>query len=258
VHDPILRCVRAIKMGPLLRPEGFHDDAMLHRAVRGDSSCPVRLHDLDVLGIGPVARRASGVFDRFWNSGWVMEVEALGIGVAPGGLARHRAGLSERRVSAEALSRFPIEPRDWHRSLAALPESMHSGSKSRTTDTPDHGVIRHHMPQAMRALLSCAEEEIMFTNAYVIPDEQWLRQIGEEVSKGVRLRLLTNSPASHDVPAVNSHYKHWREPLLKAGVELDELRHDAVRQSTLADTPSVAAEFVGLHLEAAMVDRDRA
>ena len=28
-------------------------------------------HDLDVLGVGPVARQASAVFDRYWNSSWV-------------------------------------------------------------------------------------------------------------------------------------------------------------------------------------------
>ena len=220
-------------------------------------STEFNFRDLDVLGVGPVARQASGVFDRFWNSGWVTEVEALGIGVAPGDLARHHAGLTERLVSAKALSRFTIEPQDWHRSLAALPESMHSGSSRVHTDTPDYGVISHHMPQAMRDLLSSADEEILITNAYVIPDEQWLQQIGAEVSNGVRLRLLTNSLASHDVPAVNSHYKRWREPLLKAGVELHELRHDAALQSTLADTPPVAAEFVGLHVKAAVVDRER-
>ena len=34
-------------------------------------------HDLDVLGIGPVARDSSTIFDRFWNSEWVMPVAAL-------------------------------------------------------------------------------------------------------------------------------------------------------------------------------------
>ncbi len=33
--------------------------------------------DLDVLGIGPVARQASDVFDAYWNSEWVMSASAL-------------------------------------------------------------------------------------------------------------------------------------------------------------------------------------
>ncbi len=31
-------------------------------------------HDLDVLGVGPVARQASAVFDRYWNSDWVRRI----------------------------------------------------------------------------------------------------------------------------------------------------------------------------------------
>ena len=34
-------------------------------------------HDLDVLGVGPVARQASKVFDNFWNSQWVASASAL-------------------------------------------------------------------------------------------------------------------------------------------------------------------------------------
>jgi putative cardiolipin synthase len=213
--------------------------------------------DLDVLGIGPVARQASAVFDRFWNSAWVLEAEVLGVEVAPDELRRHhdrlRAGLAESQV----LTRFPAGPQDWRASLDALPARMHLGSSRVHTDTPDDGVVNHHMPQAIRNLLASADREVLITNAYVIPDQRWLQQVGEEIAGGVRFRLLTNSLASHDVPAVNSHYKQWRAHLLQAGVELHELRHDAALQSTLADTPPVVAEFVGLHVKAAVVDRER-
>lgn len=59
------------------------------------------------------------------------------------------------------------------------------------------------------------------------------------------------------MPAVNSHYKAWRKRLLQAGLELHELRHDAALQSVLADTAPNQGEFVGLHVKAAVVDRDR-
>ncbi len=71
------------------------------------------------------------------------------------------------------------------------------------------------------------------------------------------MRVLTNSLASHDVPAVNSHYKAWRKPLLEAGVELHEMRHDAAVQPLLADTPPTRAEYMGLHVKAMVVDRER-
>jgi putative cardiolipin synthase len=134
---------------------------------------------------------------------------------------------------------------------------MHSGTSRVHTDTPDDGVVSHHMPPAMRALFGSAHKEILIINAYVIPDDRWLGLITEQVADGVRVRLLTNSLGSHDVPAVNSHYKGWRKPLLEAGVELYELRHDAALQSTQVDTAPNVGKYVGLHIKTAVIDRER-
>jgi putative cardiolipin synthase len=76
------------------------------------------------------------------------------------------------------------------------------------------------------------------------------------VQKGVKISVLTNSLASQDVPAVNSHYGPWRKPIIEAGIKLYELRPDAAYKSQ-ADTPPVVSGFVGLHTKASVVDRSR-
>ena len=68
------------------------------------------------------------------------------------------------------------------------------------------------------------------------------------------MRILTNSLASNDVPAVNSHYREWRAKLIGAGAELYELRADA-QIRPLVDTPPVQGGFVSLHSKATVVDR---
>jgi putative cardiolipin synthase len=75
--------------------------------------------------------------------------------------------------------------------------------------------------------------------------------------RGVRIKILTNSLASHDVPAVNSHYKDWRKPILESGAELYEARHDAGIQPLVSDTEPTRAEFMGLHSKAMAIDRKR-
>lgn len=75
--------------------------------------------------------------------------------------------------------------------------------------------------------------------------------------RDVRVSIVTNSLASHDVPAVNSHYKKWRKPLLEAGVSLYEIRHDAAVKGELADTAPVRSQFMGLHVKAIVVDGER-
>ena len=213
--------------------------------------------DLDVLGIGPFAREVSGVFDRFWNSGWVVTVKALGVNAQQEDLRRLGAPTRERLTSSKALAGFPIDAQDWREAFARLPAEMDAGTSRVHTDTPDPDALNHHMPAAIRDLLGGAKREVLITNAYIIPGEHAVQRMRDQTARGVKIRMLTNSLASHDVPAVNSHYKQWRKPLLEAGIDLYEIRSDAAVQSVLADTPPTRAEFMGLHVKAMVIDRER-
>ena len=113
------------------------------------------------------------------------------------------------------------------------------------------------MPKAMHDLMVSAKSELLITNSYVIPDKSDIAMYRELRARGVTVKILTNSLASQDVPAVNSHYKLWRKPLLKAGIELFESRPDAAIGPTLADTPPGHAVYMGLHVKAVVVDRKR-
>jgi putative cardiolipin synthase len=213
--------------------------------------------DLDVLGIGPVARQASAVFDRFWNSAWVVPVVALGEAVPPDAWRVEGRAVQSKLVGAKSLARFPLEPEDWTDRFDQIMPRMHAGTSKVHTDTPDEGALTHHMPAAIRDLMSTARSELLIANAYVIPGQHALDRTRDLVQRGVEVRMLTNSLASHDVPAVNSHYKKWRKPLLEAGVQLHEVRADAATQSVLADTPPTRAEFMGFHVKAMVIDSQR-
>ena len=72
-----------------------------------------------------------------------------------------------------------------------------------------------------------AQNEVLINNAYLIPDEDMLANASNLVQRGVKLRIITNSLASQDVPAVNSHYGPLRKSILETGIDLYELRPDA-------------------------------
>ena len=220
-------------------------------------SAEFNFRDMDVLGIGHVARQASGVFDRFWNSEWVVPVKALAIASSPEDLRLSNAQARRKLESSKALARFALDRQDWSSNLAQLPARMHVGSSRVHTDAPDPEELTHHMPAAIRDLIGGATREVMITNAYIIPGEHAVQRMRSQTGRGVRIRMLTNSLASHDVPAVNSHYKQWRKPLLEAGIELHEMRSDAAVQALLVDTPPTKAEFMGLHVKAMVIDRER-
>jgi len=214
-------------------------------------------HDLDTLGVGPVARQASEVFDRYWNSPMAVPVSALGIDATPADLERAVAKVTSRLAGAERLEHFEIAPQDWRDRLGDLVQGLHAGTSRVVADAPGGEQIDHLMPQQILTLLESAEREVTIANAYIIPGEGIMAWLRGQVDRGVRYRILTNSLASHDVPAVNAHYKGWRDDLLAAGVELYEMRADAEVQAELVDTPPVSAEFMGLHAKAMVVDDAR-
>jgi len=211
--------------------------------------------DLDLLGVGAVARQASNVFDRFWNSEWVVPVSALKLPATSRDLRAETPAILAKLAGSAVTAKFPLNRADWSDSLHELTVSAHVGNSHVLTDVPSAGAVRHRMPGAVRDFMRSARSELLIANAYVIPDEGDIALFKELHARGVKVSVLTNSLASQDVPAVNSHYKRWRKPLLDAGVELYESRPDAAVRSTLADAPPNEARFMGLHVKAIVVDR---
>ncbi len=212
--------------------------------------------DLDVLGVGPVARQASEAFDGYWNSGWVQRIpRSAAAGATPGASAATGA----RPVAADEPARPAsalVAVRPVAGELEALSAKLLAGRSVVRSDDPARSASRGHlMPQAFRELLRSARREVLITNAYIIPDEHFVADLRELAGRGVEIRVLTNSLASHDVPAVNSHYETWRAPIVRAGVRLHELRADAALRERIVDVAPVRARFVGLHVKAMVVDR---
>ena len=116
---------------------------------------------------------------------------------------------------------------------------------------------RNHVPEAFRALMRSARREVLITNAYIIPDENFMSDLRELGGRGVEVRILTNSLASHDVPAVNAHYEGWRRDILRSGATLHEFRQDPAIKEEFVDTAPVRSGFAGLHTKAMVIDRER-
>jgi putative cardiolipin synthase len=113
------------------------------------------------------------------------------------------------------------------------------------------------MPDAFRSLMLSARSEVLISNAYIIPDARFIDDLAALRERGVRVRILTNSLASHDVPAVNAHYEGWRSSILAAGAQLHEFRADAALRASNIDTPPVSGRFASLHVKAMVIDRQR-
>ena len=214
-------------------------------------------HDLDVLGIGPVARQASAVFDLFWNSPWLLAIEDLDLKYS-----RQQATQAYERMvgdvaQSRALSGFPATPQDWTGKWQEVAGQLAYGESTVHTDVPTEDGIRQEMVEVIYGLGASARKELIIENAYIIPNDRFIEGLKTLKARGVQTRIITNSLASHDVPAVNSHYKKWRKPLLESTDGLYEMRHDAAIKPVVADTPPTVSKFMGLHSKGMVVDRER-
>lgn len=217
-------------------------------------SSAYNFHDLDLLGFGAIAQQANDMFDHFWNSDWVLSAQYLPGEPDPEYAAEAWATIQLKNRGAEELKSIGVEVRDWSAELDAIQAKLHIGTSEVAYDEATGEALTQNMTGVMRSFMNQAEQELLITNAYVIPAQRGIDWMQEFQDRGVDVRILTNSLASHDVPAVNSHYKKWRDDLINAGVELFEFRADPAIVD-IVDIPPVEGEFVGLHTKAAVVDR---
>jgi putative cardiolipin synthase len=222
-------------------------------------SSEFNFRDVDVLGVGPAARQVSGVFDRYWNSEWVLPQKSLEGSGTLETLAAERKTLAAQvaAVAPTTLQRFPVEPEDWTARLEALAAELHAGTSRAVTDSPDQGTLNHTMTETVRRLWSSADREVLVANPYIIPDELNFKRTADELKPNVRFVMLTNSLGSTDAAGVHVHYAEWRPRLVAGGVELYEVKHDATVRSLVADTAPVISGFLGLHAKVIVIDRKK-
>jgi len=192
----------------------------------------VEFGDFDVIGIGPVVREVSAEFDRYWNDDSAYPIASLaqaGPATLPplrGRLAQHVTSLQGTPYAKALVSG------DLARQLAEKQMAFHWGTASVVSDDPSK--IRlpvddssTHAAPKLKAALGGAQRELLLVSPYFVPGKEgvaWLRGIAE---RGVRVRVLTNSYLANDVGAVHAGYAPYREDLLRAGVELEELKPSA-------------------------------
>jgi len=214
--------------------------------------------DLDVIAVGPVVEDFEHAFDDYWNDEWaVPAAELTRVPSTDDALGHGQLELSE--AERVRLSSFPLERSDWSQELDRLAEMLRFGRALGVTDDPRElrGGLPNQVFLSLGTLLEGIERELLLVSAYFVPDADHVATLASLVAHGVRVRVFTNSLASNNHSVVNSQYKKWRRPLLEAGVELYEMRHDP-RDLEAIDTPPVSARSHVLHTKAVLVDRHRA
>ena len=225
-----------------------------------DAADTKNFRDLDLLAIGPVVQQASHAFDSYWNDEAAVPVSAFKKGTSEvPDLAALRAQLQKNARAFDqsdyaqaALEELPdgatADRRGqwfWGKAvlLADQPEKIEAGD--------DQAGLR--IAPGIDVLLRGAKSQALMMSPYFVPGDSDRNTLVSLVKAGVDTRILTNSLASTDQPAVHSGYAAHRRDLLAGGVKLFELKPQAGAMKTVAQARR--ANGVTLHAKSIVIDQ---
>ncbi|WP_028223439.1 phospholipase D family protein [Paraburkholderia oxyphila] len=219
--------------------------------------------DLDVLAIGPAATDVAQDFDRYWASAPAWPAHEILPAPPPGGLdALDRAAHAvQDNPAAAAYSATLNEKTDVNRLLdGTLPLEWartrlvsDDPTKAQGKAAPESLVLSQ-----LRDILGEPERELDLVSPYFVPGEVGTQYFTRLASRGVIVRVLTNSLEATDVLPVHAGYARRRKPLLKSGVELFELRRAAGATAGKEQAPGMfGSSGSSLHAKTFAVDAQR-
>lgn len=200
------------------------------------STGQVAFADLDLIAVGQVAGEVGDSFDRYWNSPHAWPASALLRAVSPLDPARFAATVASDRNDPLAAACLQATSRSnllgdlaagalaWER----VPVQLLADDPAKVVTAPE--AVGQGLLPSLRGAFGDPRRTLDLVSPYFVPGAHGLELLGSLVARGVRVRVLTNSLAATDVPAVHGGYARWRSALLRAGVELYELRPDARRR----------------------------
>ncbi|HEY2676955.1 MAG TPA: phospholipase D family protein [Steroidobacteraceae bacterium] len=193
----------------------------------------VEFSDFDVVAIGPVVSQVSAEFDNFWFSALTYTPASLKLGgkLSKDALAQARQKL-EKNIDSLKMTPYAkdLPSNDLARSLQLHEVSLYWGGGAVIADEPRKVTLppsdstTHAMPKVEK-ILEQAQHELILVSPYFIPRKDGLKWLQGIASRGVKVKILTNSTAANDVKIVSSTYALYREELLRSGIEIYELKH---------------------------------
>ncbi len=220
--------------------------------------------DDDLAVTGPTTHALSGVFEEFWSSAAAVPVAAI---------------LPARQRDARALTQLAQRHTAPERTLSADPgfeEKLSAGQPLAdllsgaaplvwaTADlaydppqkgSPEGSALSGLMFAPVAQALRDTSTQFLMVTPYLIPTPQEMRLLEQLSGSGRRVRILTTSLEACTDPPAQAGYMHFRVPLLKAGVDLYELRRQPGRSRGTGQSSRLLRQGnFGLHAKLLIFD----
>ena len=210
--------------------------------------------DFDILAFGPVAPAVSTTFDRFWNHPLAVPLSAFEI--SDEGLPALREQLdTAMRTTGDSIYHQAIDA-PLVQNLLNRNATLFPADAEVITDDPDkllNEVSREQqiLITRMAEVVAAATKEVIVSTPYFVPGDEGVAFWKRVVDSGIKVSIVTNSLASTNHIAVHSAYAGYRKELLQAGIDLYEVRANAVAVPAGGEE---GPDSLTLHTKAASID----
>jgi len=217
--------------------------------------------DLDVMAIGPVVKEVSDSFDLYWNSDLAYPVSSLYTKALDKGSLDAARGFFASLLKDQEQSPYLQSLRN-----STLANDMRNdavsyawGKATAIYDRPEKisgadGVQDNLLANQLGEYVGNIKSEMIILSAYFVPGREGVQFLRELSEKGVEIKILTNSLASTDVAAVHAGYAKYRRALLRAGIQLYELKKSAERGGSKSSMSGSSG--ASLHAKSYVFDRE--
>ncbi len=214
--------------------------------------------DFDIFLAGPVAHEIGEQFDLYWNDGWSVPLEALrpsrskplDYRAVEQEIRARRAealtGLHQRAIESTYLS----DVRSGRVKPIFAPIEVSYDKPEKLKVPVQEG--ERHVANDLLSAMSRATSEIILVSPYFVPEDWGARFFRDLAARGVRVRIVTNSLASNNHPYVHAGLMRHRKDLLAAGVELYEIKADAL--TVTGEAPPGSEITMTMHTKLAVID----
>ena len=224
----------------------------------------VAFGDLDIAFTGGVVQEVQTSFDLYWNSEISYSIDLLN---------DYQPSKDDLLEVSQSLQSFLEENYNSQFAQALRENDLLSLVKNnKVNEYTGNAVVlyddplkivssrektEYHLAPKLRPYVDNAKDELVIVSPYFVPGDEGVALFKDMIKKGVKIRILTNSMKSNDVPIVHSGYSKYRKELLELGVELyevDSARIGILKKYTDKADSSTASKLT-LHAKYFVIDR---
>lgn len=219
--------------------------------------------DLDVLAFGPVVQSVSEDFDKYWASPVAYPIDQI--------VNLHANDeLNDLNLTA-TLEKNPERTKDYLKILAQtdiIQELLNQSlavewvKTEMVSDDPSkikgQATKEQMLTHQLNRAIGSPKTQVDLVSPYFVPTKTGVKSFQELLKKpNMKVRLLTNSYEATDVAAVHAGYMKRRKDLIKAGMEVYELKAQSSGNLKRSGKTPFGSSGSSLHAKTFAIDGER-